>query len=172
MLSNVRFIFLLVMLAVPLITFPQEINQKIIDPRLEREILYGICDRSGLEEGEFGLAFQEYYRSYKPEKEVVAQLRKLRREVEILIVLGTWCSDTRKQVPRFFKILDQMKFGNENLKMICVDRDKEAGVEDFVKLDIQRVPTFIVYVKGREAGRIIEKPYNTLERDLLMFLSD
>jgi len=162
----------LVMIISPIVILSQEINRKIADPRLNKEILYGYCDRSGLQEGEFGMAFSEYYRNYKPDKAVIKQLRKLHKEAEITIVLGTWCSDAKKQVPRFFKILDQAKFNKQRITMICVNRDKEVEDIDIRKLGIQRVPTFIVYVKGREAGRIIEKPYQTIEKDLLMFLSD
>ncbi|MFO7614472.1 MAG: thioredoxin family protein [Bacteroidales bacterium] len=172
MLQNVRFAFLLVMIISPVVIFSQEINRKITDQRLNKEILYGYCDRSGLQEGDFGEAFSEYYRNYKPDKAVIRQLRKLDKDADITIVLGTWCSDAEKQVPRFLKILDRIKFNKQRITMICVDRDKKVEGIDIQKLDIQRIPTFIVYVKGREAGRIIEKPYLSLERDLLMFLSD
>jgi len=172
MLHNVRFAFLFVIIITPMVIFSQEINRKINDPRLNKEILYGYCDRSGLQEGEFGSAFVEYYTNYKPDKVVIKQLRKLGKDADITIVLGTWCSDAEKQVPRFIKILDQIKFNKQRITMICVNRDKEVDHIDIQKLGIQRIPTFIVYVKGREAGRIIEKPYKTLEKDLLMFLSD
>ncbi|MCU0370461.1 MAG: thioredoxin family protein [Bacteroidales bacterium] len=53
-----------------------------------------------------------------------------------------------------------------------VNRDKEAGLVETINYNIQKVPTFIIYRKGREIGRIIETPYTTLEKDLLMFFSD
>jgi thiol-disulfide isomerase/thioredoxin len=172
MLHNVRLAILFVFTLHPVIIFAQELNQKIIDPRLNKEILYGYCDRQGLQKGEFGKVFDEYYQIYEPDKAVLEQLKLKQDGVEILIVLGTWCSDSQEQVPRFFKILDKIKFSKKAVQMICVDRNKQAGETDLVNYNVQRVPTFIFYRKGREIGRIVETPYSTLEKDLLMFFSD
>ena len=57
------------------------------------------------------------------------------------------------------------------MEIIAVDGHKKAenGVID--GLDIQSVPTFIVYdKKGKELGRIVEHPKTTLEGDLLAIL--
>ena len=39
----------------------------------------------------------------------------------------------------------------------------EVDIED---LNIELVPTFIIYKKGEEIGRIVETPYDTLEEDI------
>jgi len=170
--SNVRSAILFGMVFLPVIVFSQELNKKIIDPKLNKEILYGYCDRSGLEMGGFGEVFEEYYQIYEPDRAVLNQLKMKKEGVEILIVLGTWCSDSQEQVPKFFKILDKIKFSKKNVQMICVSSDKEAGQIETANYNILKVPTFIIYRKGREIGRIIETPYDTLEKDLLMFFSD
>jgi thiol-disulfide isomerase/thioredoxin len=153
-------------------TYSQGINTQVPDPRLGMTILLGNCDRSGLESGEFGTVFSEYYSIYEPDKTVVAELKKLTDGASILIVLGTWCSDSQEQVPRFFKILDKIRFDRKEVRVICVNSDKEAGDVDLSGLDIRKVPTFVIYRNGREAGRIIETPYATLEKDLLMFFRE
>ena len=172
MFRNVKSAVLIALILGPVIVLSQELNNKITDPKLNKEILYGYCDRAGLEKGDFGKLFEEYYQIYEPDKDVLAQLRQYHEGVEILIVLGTWCSDSQEQVPKFFKILDKIRFDRKNVQMICVDSNKEAGLVDIVNYNIQKVPTFIVYRKGREIGRIIETPYSTLEKDLLMFFSE
>ena len=174
MLNNVRpvQILALALALFPAILLSQEINKKITDPKFKKEILYGYCDRYGLEKGEFGKLFDEYYSLYEPDKGVLNQLKEKQEGIEILIVLGTWCSDSQEQVPKFFKVLDKIKFKKNRVQMICVSSDKEAGQVDILNYNIQRVPTFIIYRKGREIGRIIETPYATLEKDLLMFFSD
>jgi hypothetical protein len=170
--NNVKVFVLLVGIILPAMLCSQELNRKVTDPRLDKEILYGYCDRSGLEIGEFGKLFEEYYQIYKPDQAVVNQLRSKKEGIEILIVLGTWCSDSQEQVPRFFKILDKIRFNRKDLQLICVNSDKEAGDVETVNYNIQKVPTFIVYKKGREIGRIVETPSASLEKDLLMFFSD
>ena len=58
----------------------------------------------------------------------------------------------------------------ENLKMICVDRDKKAEGTEVGDLNIEFVPTFIIYKNDEEVGRIIEEPKVTLEEDLKQIL--
>jgi len=116
--------------------------------------------------------FEEYYQIYEPDRAVLNQLKLKKEGLEILIVLGTWCSDSQEQVPKFFKILDKINFNKKSVQLICVSSDKEAGQVETANYNILKVPTFIIYRKGREIGRIIETPYDTLEKDLLMFFSD
>jgi hypothetical protein len=170
--NNVRFAIILAWVILPVIVLSQELNSKITDPKLNKEILYGNCNRAGLEKGEFGKLFDEYYQIYQPEQAVINQLKVKKEGIEILIILGTWCSDSQEQVPKFFKILDKIRFSRKNVQLICVSSNKEAGDVETANYNIQKVPTFIVYKKGREIGRIVETPYATLEKDLLMFFND
>jgi hypothetical protein len=54
---------------------------------------------------------------------------------------------------------------------IGVDNAKLSPVGEYVKLDIQRVPTFILYKNNVEAGRIIENPVTSLEQDMINILT-
>jgi hypothetical protein len=56
--------------------------------------------------------------------------------------------------------------------LINVNRDKQGLENEVAGLDINFVPTFIFYKAGEEIGRIIEMPYETLEKDMLEFVSD
>jgi hypothetical protein len=170
--NNVRIAIILAWVILPVIVLSQELNRKITDPKLNKEILYGNCNRAGLEKGEFGKLFDEYYQIYQPDQAVLNQLKLKKEGIEILIILGTWCSDSQEQVPKFFKILDKIRFSKKDVQLICVNSNKDAGDVDTANYNIQKVPTFIVYKKGREIGRIVETPYDTLEKDLLMFFND
>jgi hypothetical protein len=54
--------------------------------------------------------------------------------------------------------------------MIAVDSKKQASGLDITAYDIERVPTFIIYKEGKEIGRIIETPVQSLEADLQKIL--
>jgi hypothetical protein len=125
-----------------------------------------------LQQGDFGVLFKENYHAYTPEKSIISGLKRKTDGAEITIVLGTWCSDSQELVPGFFKVLDKISFSKDRVKMICVNSDKEACGVDISMLGIHKVPTFIIYRNGSEIGRIIESPYHTLEKDLLMFLEE
>ncbi len=150
----------------------QEMNRKINDPKYGTEVLIGYCDRAGLQQGEFGEHFAGEYAAYNPEQEYIDNIRGLYGNFDIVIVLGTWCSDSREQVPRFLKVLDEAGIQSDPVTLICVDGNKTAGQLDIAHLGIELVPTFIFYRSGEEIGRIVETPATTLEQDMWEVIGD
>ncbi len=144
----------------------QELNKRIIDERLDREVLIGYCDRSGLLFGEFGDSYIHEYQEYVPVKKPVKKIKKHKADYNIILVLATWCHDSKEQVPRFYRILDDAKLSDDILTVICVDGNKTGGELPIEHLGIERVPTFIFYRDGEEIGRIIETPEISLEEDM------
>ena len=82
--------------------------------------------------------------------------------LKIKIVIGTWCPDSRREVPKFMMILDIWKFPVSKVTFIGVDNAKLSPVGEYESLNILRVPTFIIYKNNIEAGRIIENPVTSL----------
>lgn len=151
--------------------FSQEVCQRVYDEKSQTDILVGACTREGI----LGCAFIEDYNfeypAYKPVDSIVAQLKNLIGDMNCVIVLGTWCGDSKEQVPRFFKIIDQTGVSFNKLQLYCVDRQKEApGLEIKTTYTIEKVPTFIFYRNDKEIGRIIETPQISLEKDLFAIL--
>lgn len=140
-------------------------NNTVVDPKTGTNILVGYCDKSGLEKGEYGDYFKSNYDDYIPTKSYIKKLGKKLNNVEITIVLGTWCSDSKREVPRYYKILNEVGYDTKHIKLIAVDRNKEAPGIDIRDINIQKVPIFIFYKNSEEIGRIIETPNKSLERD-------
>ncbi|MNI55833.1 hypothetical protein D3C85_1095870 [compost metagenome] len=112
--------------------------------------------------------YDPLYKAYIPDAATMIELKKLIKNEKIKIVFGTWCGDSKVNVPNFFKVLDDLHFKQKNVEIITVDGNKKAENGILDGLEILRVPTFIVYdKKGKELGRIIEGPKTTLEGDLL-----
>jgi hypothetical protein len=147
-----------------------KLNQKVIDPLSNHEIMIGYCTLAGMTDSAFNAAFISEYDIYNPNKEVIASLFPKLEDVTVTIVLGTWCSDSREQVPRFMRVFDLLEHAFPDPALICVDREKKAGEVSLEGLNILKVPTFIVYRKGKEVGRIIETPATTMENDFLEIL--
>jgi thiol-disulfide isomerase/thioredoxin len=109
---------------------------------------------------------------YMPNTESINKLLDLSKEgLTIKIVLGTWCPDSRREVPRFMRVIDMWQFPYSKITFIGVDNAKLSPVGEYDKLDIQRVPTFIFYKNNIEAGRIIETPKTSLEQDIVNILT-
>lgn len=88
----------------------------------------------------------------------------------MLVFLGTWCSDTKRELPRFFKSMDQAGLSELQVILIGLDRSKKDTEELTEKWQIEFVPTFIFIRNGRELGRIVETPEDTLEGNIAQIL--
>ncbi|MEI6048156.1 MAG: thioredoxin family protein [Bacteroidota bacterium] len=111
------------------------------------------------------------YDDYRFNTDAVNNLTVINKDdITIKIVMGTWCPDSRREVPRFMRILYIWQFPVEKVTFIGVDNAKLSPVGEYNKLDIQRVPTFIIYKNNIEAGRIIENPTTSLEQDMVNIL--
>ncbi len=152
------------------VTFSQSNNKIMTDPKNQKPMLVGKCTRAGLNKGSFREWFQKEYKDYKPDTATLALLKNQWKDIRITVVLGTWCGDSRREVPRLFRILDEVRFKRRNIKLICLDRDKKADGMDVSSLQVQYVPTIIVYRGKAEMGRIIESPRETLEKDLYLMV--
>ncbi len=108
--------------------------------------------------------------AYSPDPASLDALRALSREVTIEVFLGTWCSDSRKHVPALIKVLEMADTPLLRAVFIAVPEDRERRAPYFHGLTIEKIPTFVMTVDGREAGRIVEQPKVSVEADLVALL--
>ncbi|MDX9758882.1 MAG: hypothetical protein RBU27_06945 [Bacteroidota bacterium] len=111
--------------------------------------------------------FGEDFLSYTPMPVYLADIPRHIEDVEILCFLGTWCSDSRREVPRMIRLLQATNRPPETMRMIGLDRAKRSPDALEARYAIERVPTFIFFRDGEEIGRIVEAPLGSLEKDML-----
>lgn len=147
-------------------------NNVIVDPYLDREILYGTCNIEDFQQEPFADWYNEEYQAYEIDKNTLQHVDPPElKDLEITVVLGTWCHDSQREVPRFLKIAETLGLGPKHLTLLCVDRKKQIEGTALKNLDIQFVPTFIFYRNDKEIGRIIESPDTYLEKDIVNILT-
>lgn len=105
--------------------------------------------------------------SYVPNLEVIEKLQSISSEIEIEIFLGTWCSDTKRNVSAYFKIMDMVDNPLIITTYIGIPRDNDSRKPFIEGKNIIKVPTFIIIIDNQEKGRIIENPVKSVEEDLL-----
>ena len=106
------------------------------------------------------------------DEEAAVALASVEPGAEVTVVLGTWCSDSAREVPRLWRALDQVGgLVPFEIEYLAVDREKEEPAELLTGLEIEYVPTFIVRRDGREVGRVVERAPGGIERDLLALLT-
>jgi thiol-disulfide isomerase/thioredoxin len=138
-----------------------------MDEESEKPMLIGYCTREAFNDTSFSEWWNEEYNMYEVDVEIAEQLKDNWDNVEITLVIGTWCSDSRREVPRFYRILDKIEYPSEIVNLISVNRDKVGLANEVDGLEIHFVPTIIFYGNGKELGRIVEMPYESLEKDML-----
>ena len=152
------------------VTHPDKIN----DPgKIVQENLIGRIKRSDLLAEPYSSWFNEGYASYPVDKATMDSIPVIAWEnLEISIILATWCPDTRRELPRLFKIMDYAGFPDQKLDLISVNREKTVPSMNLEHLDIQMVPTIIFFRENMELGRIIETPEESLEKDIAKILTN
>jgi thiol-disulfide isomerase/thioredoxin len=109
---------------------------------------------------------------YAIDQKAINDLKKEKiNSYNITVFMGTWCEDSHRDFPRLMKILEEVKYPDNKLTIIAVNRKKESPTGDEGRYNIQKVPTIIVEKYGKEIGRIIEMPTTGyIERDLVNIL--
>lgn len=138
--------------------------------------LIGKINKYGLSSGPYANWFEKGYQDYRPDTTLIAKIDEALKPYEIKLFMGTWCGDSRREVPRFYKILEQANYPMEQLTAVALGRSadlyKKSPNHEEKGLTIHRVPTFIFYKDGKEVNRIVERPVASLEQDIAAILDD
>lgn len=156
-------------------TLAQTKNKEVIEEGQDPYLL-GKINKEGLTAEHYNGWFSTVYNSYEPDEIVVGELKNFLTDITIKLFLGTWCGDSKREVPRFLKVLNAAGFPESQLDMIALSSKpgmyKKSPENYETGLNIHRVPTFIIYKNKEEVGRIIESPVETLEKDLLSICTE
>ena len=170
---NIRILFYLLFLANQCIG--QSINKEITNQG-KSPYLLGKINKEGLTSANYYTWFLQEFDTYKPQQEVISKISKQLKKYKIVVFMGTWCGDSRREVPRFYKLLEAANYPMHKLTVVALSNTpemyKQSPAHEEKGLNIHRVPVFIFYKKGKEVNRIIESPIKTLEDDIYSILNE
>lgn len=150
----------------------QSINQEIDS---SKPYLVGKINKEGLQSGAYAQWFEKNYNNHKPDPTTTEALQESLSDYTIKAFLGTWCGDSKREVPRLYAVLDAANFPLQRLTTVALDkqakvyRQSPGGEQE--ALNVFRVPTIIVFKDGKEVNRIIERPKVSIEDDLLAIVN-
>lgn len=137
--------------------------------------LLGKATRERLRQAPYGDWFNKNYDAYPVDSAAAGQLRAGLAGKRLMVFMGTWCGDSRREVPRFLKILDCCGIDSASVDIVTVSNAdslyKQSPGHEERGRDIFRVPDFIILDHGKEIGRIVESPVASLEKDLQSIVS-
>jgi thiol-disulfide isomerase/thioredoxin len=110
---------------------------------------------------------------YSPDPAAVAAIKSGGQDLTVLMIMATWCPDSKRELPRYFAIMDAAGVADSTLTMVGVDRTKKDAEGLTEKWSITRVPTFVFFRKGQEIGRVVERvpAGTTLEAEIAKALA-
>ena len=165
---------LCLVLCCSLVSQAQSMNTEIATEG-EKPFLLGKIDKNGLTSNNYKSWFFKNHDAYKLDEANIKSITPLIGDYEIKLFMGTWCGDSKREVPRFYKILEASNFPIDQITAIALSRKpnmyKQSPNHEEAGLNIHRVPTFIFYKDGKEVNRIVEEPVETLEKDILNILT-
>lgn len=150
-------------------------HQEIM-PKKGQQFLVGPITLENLQKEPYNSWFLPNYNTYQVDTTIAKILQKKLEGYELKLFLGTWCGDSKREVPRMVKLIEKAKFPIEELELITLDKrgdmyKKSPGGEE-KGWNIIKIPTLIVLKEGREINRIVESPVDSLEEDLLAILTN
>ena len=134
-------------------------------------MLLGVHRKEDIQQAPYGDWFNTNYNSYTIDSATAGRLKPLLANKQFEIYMGTWCGDSKREVPRMYKILEYAGVQPSQVKLIMVDNHdstyKQSPTHEEKGKYIHRVPDLLVYDNKKELNRIVESPVVSLEKDLL-----
>ncbi|GAA4315630.1 hypothetical protein GCM10023115_26620 [Pontixanthobacter gangjinensis] len=143
------------------------VTAEIEENEVQKDMLLGEFTKKDLQKKPFSKWFEPRYTNFTPESEAMETIRKNIKDYDIKVLMGTWCGDSKREVPKLLKILDNSDFDYDQLEMVAVDYNKTTPSMIEKELDVHRVPTIIFYKDGKEVNRFVEySQEESIEEDL------
>lgn len=151
-------------------------SSKKLSTEQRYELMLGEFTLEDLKESANKNWYNAIYNRYKPQQKVIDKISKIDDldQLTFSVYLGTWCPDSRRELPRLIKTFDQAGISHDQLKLIGVTQRKQIphiSEEERKKLNVFNVPTIIVYKNGKEMNRFVEYPVESLEKDMYKIMS-
>ena len=134
-------------------------------------IIIGKQKRATLEQEPYNRWFDESYKQHSLDTVTMTAIKDDLIQTDITLFMGTWCEDSQREVPAFFKALDIAGIDASHVNLITISEDKESPAELLEGRDIQYVPTIIFEKEGKELGRIVEYSIYSIEKDMAKILN-
>jgi thiol-disulfide isomerase/thioredoxin len=149
-----------------------ELNLIVPDTIDDNMMLIGVINEEGLQNEEFIDWYKENYNDHILDTVSIKQIKPKLNELTIKVFMGTWCSDSQREVAALYKVLKKAEFDMNQLEVIALSQEKDTPNHLEKGFNIEYVPTIIFYKNKKEIGRYVEFAQDTLEKDILTILNE
>lgn len=94
-------------------------------------------------------------KGYTPKPAIIAALKQERKPVRVKVFFGSWCPHCKEHLPFLLRIEDELRGSGSSIQFEYYGLPKGFSNEpEAKKYNVDGVPLAIVFVNGKEAGRI------------------
>jgi thiol-disulfide isomerase/thioredoxin len=148
----------------PIIQFEAEDKKVRILPCLMRPPIVGPVEMSALVADR--PEYREGMRAYSPDATAIARINKYGKKVQIDAFFATWCSHCKEHMPKFLRVMSEVKNPNLKLNLYGVPKGFTQAAGPWQGRNINSIPTIIVKIDGKEITRMGAQPGATPEIEL------
>lgn len=111
-------------------------------------------------------SFANSYGNFEPSAAELDLMSRL-ADKHLVVLFGTWCHDSVREVPRLLKLLDKSGGSLDALTLVAVNQNKTDPEGYSERFDLKFTPTFILLDGKNEIARVVERPKQGLAHDLV-----
>jgi hypothetical protein len=100
---------------------------KSIDSENQDVVLYGKISFDDIQKEPSFSWFQSGEKEYSPQTNAITFLKQTLPSYDLIVFLGTWCDDSKLQIPHLYKILNEVNFPFKNVQLYGVNRAKKEN---------------------------------------------
>lgn len=109
---------------------------------------------------------------YKPDNPALNKLKAQKEPTRVKIFFGSWCPHCKQVLPGVLKVEESIAGSRVTFEYYGLPRPPEAWTDpEVVKNGVKGVPTALVYVGGREVGRLTTDSWAKMEVSLADMLA-
>lgn len=144
------------------VSFAIDGKTAVLKPRAH---LLGTQDLAGMLE--YSPDYRRKAASYSPDAAALSALKGIAAPVKVRVYFGSWCPYCSQHVPHLLRVAEELEGSRVSFEFYGLPQGEGFSSDPAAKRDdVHAVPTGIVYVGGKEAGRIEggewSKPEQTL----------
>ena len=133
-------------------------------------ILLGKINKANLQTSNHTPWFNQDYQSISIDPQWIENLKPYLIGLRIKVFMGTWCEDSQREIPHFFKLLQALEFDQNHIEMYAMSEEKSTPENFEQGWEIFNIPTIIFLKNGIEINRFVEFPKISLESDIIKII--
>lgn len=129
----------------------------------ERPVKLGLTAALGLEE--YAANYRDGAKAYSPDAAALKTIRAAKGKVHVRVYHGSWCGFCKRYVPHMVRVANEIDESNITIDFYGLPKDitsdpvaKQARVNS--------VPTAVIFVDGKEIGRLAQDDWRAPEKAL------